>query len=324
LKKFKFQLPAAEDDLWHQVVKRLLEQRDVDEKQAKNHLQLLEELAFHHRFCGKPLTRAFAEDTASWLAEKMKFGVPRYKAGKWLKDLEQWELLRPAGDENDASTYEFSIPTLDEYFAARHLAARWAEEDKSYTTWLPFIEVAREGTREFQCPNHNCQARLLSFRELLHQTDYEESVLLLQGLLNDADREARLLWKIENLNLLLKARGRCRHSHPNMAEEARRTIVIFVGQHFADLKSSPATGLFQMITPVLLFEPGLATLGRARNYANLKPILQDSLFHLNDDHQLVRMQVSNILSILGAHALSTALNDETQGFAGQPVWHRDN
>src|SRR4051794_13561486 len=88
-----FQLPSAEDDLWHLVVIRLLEQRDASEVQAKDHLRLLEELAFHHRFCGNRLRCAFAEDTATWLAEESKFGSPREKAQEWLADLERWELL---------------------------------------------------------------------------------------------------------------------------------------------------------------------------------------------------------------------------------------
>jgi hypothetical protein len=32
MKEVKFQLPAAEDDLWHQVVVRLLEQWNIDER----------------------------------------------------------------------------------------------------------------------------------------------------------------------------------------------------------------------------------------------------------------------------------------------------
>jgi hypothetical protein len=116
----RFQLPACEDDLWHEVVLALLGQRDADEEQARDHLHLLEELAFHHVFCGRPLTRAFAEDTATWLAKERKFGSPRDKAQGWLADLERWEMLVQRGGGYNA-IYGFAIPSLDEYFAARHL-----------------------------------------------------------------------------------------------------------------------------------------------------------------------------------------------------------
>jgi len=133
--KYKFQLPAAEDHLWHQVVVRLLNQRHIEEHDARNELRVLEELAFHHRFCGKPLTYTFVEDTTTWLAEERKFVSPLERARAWLRDLEQWELVRRRGTGNDA-TYEFAIPTLDEYFAACRIARKLEDGDTSFNQWV--------------------------------------------------------------------------------------------------------------------------------------------------------------------------------------------
>lgn len=67
----------------------LLRQRDVIESQARDHLRLLEELAFHYRFCGKSLTYSFVEDTATWLAKESGFGSPRDKAWRHSRNLKR-------------------------------------------------------------------------------------------------------------------------------------------------------------------------------------------------------------------------------------------
>jgi hypothetical protein len=222
----KFQLPAAEDDLWHEVVLALLGQRDADEEQARNHLHLLEELAFHHRFCGKALTGAFAEDTATWLAEAGAYDrvTPRKTAQGWLAHLERWQLLDRHGSGNEA-VYEFAIPTLDEYFAARYLAARWAQGDGQYRRWFP--DRRRwwwRGTR-LRCPDPYCGTLLPPFPKLIRRTDHEETLLLLVGLLREAEREACFLAGMRGqLNLTLKALGRCRHSHDALTAAAGRAL----------------------------------------------------------------------------------------------------
>jgi len=195
--KPKFQLPAAEDDLWNQVVVRLLSQRDADEQQARDHLRLLEELAFHYRFCERPLTRTFVEDTTTWLAEERKFGSPRDKAHEWLADLERWELLVRRGGGPDI-TYEFAIPTLDEYFAARHLSARWADGDKRYRAWLPCRWGWWWRGGRLLCPNPNCHISVPSFRKLLRSAEHEESILLLVGLLKESEQEKTFLRGFSN------------------------------------------------------------------------------------------------------------------------------
>jgi HEAT repeat protein len=235
--KARFLLPACEDDLWREVVRALLLQRNADEERARDHLRLLEELAFHSRFCGQLLTRAFAEDTSTWLVEERKFGSPRDRAQQWLADLERWELLL-RGVNGKEATYEFTIPTLDEYFAARHLAARW--NDRRYRDWLPSADRWWERTAASQCPNPECGALLPPFRDLLMQSEYEETLLLLVGLLREAEREERYLagllrdeeWEKHflagmrgKLNLTLKALGRCRHGHDGLTAKVVDRLV---------------------------------------------------------------------------------------------------
>jgi hypothetical protein len=72
VEKSRFPLPAAEDDLWEQVLLALLRQQDVEELQARDHLRLLEELGFHKQFCRKLLSETFVLNTATWLAEEQK------------------------------------------------------------------------------------------------------------------------------------------------------------------------------------------------------------------------------------------------------------
>jgi len=191
-----FQLPAAEDELWHQVVVQLLKQRRViSEREAQDHLRLLEELAFHARFCGKPLTYTFAENTATWLAADKQFGSPRDKAQEWLEELEYWDLLRRRDTEADG-LYEFPIPMLDEYFAARHIAERWREKDKRYRHWFPRGSIWHWSRKSRLCPNPECLTPVLPFRTLLRHADHEEMFLLMVGLLTVPERERLFLKSI--------------------------------------------------------------------------------------------------------------------------------
>lgn len=205
MRRGRFQLPTAEDDLWEQVVLALLHQRDA-EILARDQLRLLEELAFHHRFCGKSLTYPFVLKTATWLAEEMKPGSPGNQARKWLEELEQrWELLIQRGSGNDA-IYEFPILGLDEYFAARHLAARWAENDPNYQLWLPCYEGWWDRDDKLLCPNPHCRVTLACFANLVRRAEYEETVLLMTGLLMTPEREKIFLAGILGIvNLDLKA-----------------------------------------------------------------------------------------------------------------------
>ena len=98
----RFQLPAAEDDLWEQVVLALLRQRDVSELRARDHLRLLEVLGFHKQFCHRTLSEAFVLNTATWLAAEMKLLGPGDKAREWLKELQDWQLLVWQENSNEA------------------------------------------------------------------------------------------------------------------------------------------------------------------------------------------------------------------------------
>lgn len=262
--KARFQLPAAEDDLWEQVVLALLTQRHVSEWEAGYHLRLLEELGFHSRICEKRLTYAFALKTATWLAEEMKLGNPGDRTREWLEDLERWELLLRRGSGHDA-TYEFAIPTLDEYFAARHLAARWAEEDERYRSWLPCTEGWWEQGRKLHCPNPHCRATLPPFRDLLFQPEYEETLLLMVGLLKTAEREEKFLDGIRgDLDFLLKAMSRCHFGHPTIAQAVKNDVV------------------------TRFVRDGLAALGQARTQGNLDHILNYCMDTLRKDRRWYR------------------------------------
>jgi hypothetical protein len=241
----------------------LLGQRDADEEQARNHLRLLEELAFHSRFCGKPLTHAFAENTATWLAKERDFGSPRDKAQRWLAKLEYWQLLARHDGGND-TIYEFAIPTLDEYFAARHLAVRWAEEDQRYWEWLPCSDGWWERRGQLRCPNPYCSVTWLPFRDLLQRVENQEVLLLMLGLLRDATREHLLVRGIaDDVNLSLKALARCHHAHSATADEILCSVF-------------PTPGISTQ------FADGLGNVGRARLDANLTAILDPCLSALRD------------------------------------------
>lgn len=204
MEKLRFQLPTAEDDLWEQVVLALLAQRNVHDREACDHLRVLEQLGFEKIFCSKTLTLTFTLKTATWLAEEMKLAGPGDKAREWLKELKDWQLLVPHGTGSDA-IYEFPIPGLDEYFAARHLEARWAEEDKRYQDWLPCFAGRLMRSKKLECPNPHCHVALPQFRKLLRQSEYEETLLLMVGLLKEAKREEVFLYVIRGniINWLL-------------------------------------------------------------------------------------------------------------------------
>jgi hypothetical protein len=257
-RKARFQLPAAEDDLWQQLVARLLEQRDVTEVHASDHLRLLEELGFHCRFCGQSLTTPFVEATCVWLAKERDFGDPWKKAQRWLSELEDWDFLVRKG-KGPGATHEWSIPMLDEYFAGRHLAARWREKDRSYQAWLPSTRRWWWQRRKMRCPNPSCATILPPLCDLASQPESGDAILLMVGQLLDSDREEALLetmglspawtWpgKISvplaaqgpslmrlpsqhrqhtrHLGFILRLLARCRFHHPVMLERVATSVL---------------------------------------------------------------------------------------------------
>jgi GTPase SAR1 family protein len=245
----RFRLQATEDDLWKELIKRLLRQRDVHQKDAGDHLRVLEELAFHKVFCGKDITYGFAEDTATWLAHDQNFASPRDKAQQWLSDLENWGLLLDSSGEH--FDYSFPISTLDEYLTARHIAGRWKGWHQQYGCLIPchkaswqfestFVpssrkkfesgsEIVSYGPKEGPyCPNPHCNTKWnYDTRSWYHNSDYEEVFLLMVGVLQDESLEEdlleylhpgnfgyRFMWAIATgLNYFLKALSRCRYVH---------------------------------------------------------------------------------------------------------------
>lgn len=88
--------------------------------------------------------------------------------------MEQWELLLRRDGGIDAP-YEFAIPTLYEYFAFRHLMARWAEEDGAYRSWLPRASQGGwQRSKRLRCPNPYCRASLPPFRDLLNREEFRD------------------------------------------------------------------------------------------------------------------------------------------------------
>lgn len=210
----RFQLPTSEDELWTEVVAALLAQRRVAARAARDPLCLLEELAFHQRIRGQELTADVVEDTATSLAARMQLGPARPTAQKWIEDLENWELLI-----NRAGIYEFAMPTLDEFFAARCLAGRWARADRRIPfQWLRWLVLW-------------CRAKLPPFRALLRRTEHEQSLLLMVGLVTDATRESALLHAIPDWNRRFRALARARYIHRSVA---RRFLCdkLFLPIHF--------------------------------------------------------------------------------------------
>lgn len=229
--KPRFQLPAAEDDLWHEVVKALLLQRNITERQAANPLRLLEEWGFHRVFCERrKVNRSWLERVGAWIVQTEPWRGPIEEVGRWIDNLEAWDLIRCDADGN----YDFAIDMLDEYFAARHLVARWAEEDERYRTWLPCFEGWWERGLGLTCPNPYCCAPLPAFCDLIRKAGHEETLLLMVGLLKDVGREEFLLrgaCERANLsgqgyhNFTLKTLSRCRYEHSSVAEAVKFKVV---------------------------------------------------------------------------------------------------
>jgi len=181
----RFQLPAAEDELWRQVVIRLLEQRDVSVASADDCLRLLEEMAFHAKLCGALLTRASVINTASRLATQKQYTGPGDKAKQWLDNLQQWELLVPA--RSAESNLEFGLPGLEEYFCALHMAHRWIEEDEPYVAWITSrtrSDKVGDNNLQFQCPV--CKGCLRPFSHYFWHSEWHELILLVAGMMKDA------------------------------------------------------------------------------------------------------------------------------------------
>lgn len=289
--KARFALPTAEDDLWHQVVVRLLAQRDMTEQHAANPLRLLEEWAFHQVVCGqRQVTRRWLECMAEWIVQTEPRRGPATAVSHWIDDLEAWDFVSCDAD----GIYEFAIQGLEEYFAARHLTARWTEGDQRYHAWLPHLEARGRHGKTLRCPNPYCNTLLPSFHDVLHQTDYEEVILLTVGLLQNAENEGRLLRGMqEDLNLTLKALSRCRWSQSELLQGIMKKV------------------LQRQRLPI---EHGLAALGQARTKENLDPLLNfciDALHQKAWARDIAASVLGQIRDVRAAKSLVAALLTDT-------------
>lgn len=87
------QIPVAcaEDDLWHQVFVRMLDQRDKIEQQAANELRLQEEWTFHRLFCGqRKVDRSWLEHLLSPTAKNGTTNTPARYLGMRTK---AWKII---------------------------------------------------------------------------------------------------------------------------------------------------------------------------------------------------------------------------------------
>jgi len=296
LRRSNFQLPAAEDDLWHQIIVRLLAQRDKAERQAASQLRLLEEWAFHRVFCGqRKVNRGWLERVAEWIVETEPRRGPLEEVDQWIDDLEDWDFICIDADGN----YEFKIPTMDEYFAARHLATRWDEEEERYREWLPCSYGWWERGEELYCPNPHCGTTLPPFRDLHHKAEYEEIFLIIVGLLKKAEREEIYVKGIREINLKLKAVSRCRHEHPDLIQALQFDIVVEVDKW--------------------RFAEGLNALGRARNRYNLERIINYIVHALRDWDWMIPKYYYSGKALYGVRQLAASALVEIGHAAVEPL-----
>jgi HEAT repeat protein len=218
-----FQLPTSEDDLWGETVARLLGQRDVSREEARDSLRLLEEVAFHARVCRKPLTRSFVEETMGWMANSTGRILPTVGTAKWLSDLQQWDLLVEQRLDG-GQLYNFSIPGLDEYFAARHMAHRWIEGDAAYRSWLPSRRGWWWRHGRIRCPNPFCRQQLPLFRETLQWVEHKNAALMMVGMLRQSQAEELLLQGVPDVSLQLMCLSRCRSAHAEVSSRLRQLL----------------------------------------------------------------------------------------------------
>jgi HEAT repeat protein len=316
-----FQVPAAEDDLWHQVVVRLLGQRDVDEEQARNHLQFLEELSVHHRICGKSLSRRFTEETATWLAEEMKFANPRDTARAWLTDLENWELLvpRPRGRN---TCCEFAVPMLAEYFAARYLARLWTET--GHVTWFPSSSGWWGNCGSYRCHMPHCESAWLPFSEMICHPDQMETILMMLGLTQSEACEEVFLSGIPNthstFDLKLHALARCHHAHSTVIGDivrsqrrpANDSFVAVGTARLADNSELIIDHCIEALRDSHLVSHAAFVLGKLKNVRAVEPLIEALKGEYVEPCAEAAWALGEIRDSRAIEPLMTALRDERE------------
>ncbi len=175
------------------------------------------------RVCRKPLTRSFVEETMGWMANSTGRILPTVGTAKWLSDLQQWDLLVEQRLDG-VQLYDFSIPGLDEYFAARHMAHRWIEGDAAYRSWLPSGRGWWWRHGRIRCPNPLCRQQLPLFRETLQWVEHKNAALMMVGMLRQSQAEELLLQGVPDVSLQLMCLSRCRSTHAEVSSRLRQLL----------------------------------------------------------------------------------------------------
>lgn len=212
----QFDLPISRVQLYDWAVSQLLD--DPKELGRTSHREfhsapdlkraILAAVAFHSQFCHNHCT-----DISSSLVHKALEEVTLSEPYS-----REWSRREAVLDEivfnselltcNSIKTlYRFFHPTFQEYFAAQYLASHW--EAEHWCDWLPtrkewqfygsaslVADFFNEGVfenldSEFACPV--CRKVLRPFSNLILQPAYQETILLMVGMLNSPQREAIIL-----------------------------------------------------------------------------------------------------------------------------------
>jgi hypothetical protein len=181
-------LLTHEDDLMQRVAERrfavtgrVTPKLEPDEPVYKR--QVVEVVAFHTLSCrqGQAQDREQMLKLVSYaLSGIRENGTPVYAPKDGVTMLE--DLCRNSGflRQTQKGTYEFeSIPWL-QFFAARHLARRFDEGDVNFQEWV----FGGIGEKRFTC--ELCRRSLPPFNHYFWHPEWQEVIVLIAGLLDDA------------------------------------------------------------------------------------------------------------------------------------------
>ena len=189
------QLPTSKDELYYQIVKLFLDNPEAQRRPVRHpkvyplalKRAALEEIAFHSYFCPRrqqEMLERYVLTALGRLTAEKTWQDYRGREDDLLKDiLLNSGLLfqRALGDP-----IRFFHPTLQEYFAAGFVVARWSCDDLEWRDWLPNCEHWQWDEAEtFACPTRNCEGLIPTFAVMATKPEYREFLLLLVGMLED-------------------------------------------------------------------------------------------------------------------------------------------
>jgi HEAT repeat protein len=176
----RLRIPAAEDELWEQVVQALFAQRNIRDEMEQWQLQgLLEHLAFHSLFCRQ------GDLQANWVRrETLRFaqvrGFTAETGLRWLDHCRHCELLA-----QDGESYTLTPLPLHEYFAACYLAHQIEVPPSAIRDPRSAIRDWAFSDGDLPCPF--CGVQLPPFRDYFWAPEWRETLLLFAGVLKDAE-----------------------------------------------------------------------------------------------------------------------------------------